>query len=476
MYRIAPSPVKDVAFGTALKISLDNYYDILKQQSGGLKVEERLQLKLASNSIDVSEDKPASQHGYKWFSYYNLVGKSDRAISPMPIDGEIQTGLESLASVYALFLRKLRTFVVQKALSSADQKVISDLDIEIEALKDDAEKYAAADHAKWQTVAPANGWLVGDMGAYVQWSNRRGHLRKIEQLDKEIARKTFDQQTIIKRTSPSPADQAIIDAEFLFEGPAVRLRYPMYPDYEYPNGDAFNVSYLALLPTGTTALFDDRHSIAFDKTIDFIRTSKSGTFTATLDRQTQESSSISTDWSGGGNVGYGPISVRADASEHQKIQTDFLKATGVTLAADAVIRVELNIPWMDATLFNHEHVRDNPHDFIEFFGSSGSLLYYPTALIVVRGFSATFNSSQNWTYDYERRFSASAGGGFNAFGVSFGASGSYSKDEKEHQVDVSTTKLTLSDSPETVRFVGYAVKKNNTVALAVEKSLKTKGL
>ena len=36
MYNFTPpSPVKPVDFGTALKFSLDNYYDLLKTQVGG---------------------------------------------------------------------------------------------------------------------------------------------------------------------------------------------------------------------------------------------------------------------------------------------------------------------------------------------------------------------------------------------------------------------------------------------------------
>jgi len=88
------------------------------------------------------------------------------------------------------------------------------------------------------------------------------------------------------------------------------------------------------------------------------------------------------------------------------------------------------------------------------------LLYYPSKLILIRGFNISFISSQNWTYDYKKRFSASGGGGFSAFGVGFGGSASYSSNVKEHKVDSSGTTLTISDDENTIRFVGYAVKKN----------------
>ena len=44
-----------------------------------------------------------------------------------------------------------------------------------------------------------------------------------------------------------------------------------------------------------------------------------------------------------------------------------------------------------------------------FFGQKETLLYYPTALIVIRGFRVEFKNSQEWTYDYKRSFSAEYG-------------------------------------------------------------------
>jgi hypothetical protein len=119
-------------------------------------------------------------------------------------------------------------------------------------------------------------------------------------------------------------------------------------------------------------------------------------------------------------------------------------------------------------LFSHKHVKENPQEFVDFFGPDGTLLYYPIGLVVVRGFSATFNSSQNWTYDYQNRFSAEAGGGFNIGFINFGGSSSYSKEDKEHQVHQQNTNLTISDDPDTLRFVGYVVVKNNTTTHAFD--------
>ena len=462
-------PVQDITFGQALTISLNNYYDLLKTQVGGLKANEFLQLKLVADLVDISPEKKASDGGYVWNSYYNLLTRSDRAVEPSPISGDIQVGLASLASVYERFLRKLRTYVVKKDLSPDDQKAIADLDKDLDALKDDANNLAIADRTKWKHIADAMGYQIGDWESYIQWSAQYGHLQDIQYKTDQIKEKTVDKKNILDKQYPTPEDREIVDAEFDLENPANRLRFPVWPDNRYPDGDQFNLVYLARLPTGSTALFDDRLSAAWDKTLTTIKTTGAGSFDAKFDKNTDDSSSITTDWSASGSVGYAFISVNVSASEHTQIQSDFQKAESLELGALSTERVNVAFPgWFHPTLFKHKHVVENPHDFQEFFGPKGSLLYYVTALIFLRGFSIKFSSSQNWTYDYEHRFSASGGGGFNAFGISFGTSDSYGSDVKEHHVDKSNTSLSISDDKDTLRFVGYAVMKNSVVADAIE--------
>ena len=55
MYAKINSPVKDVDFGEALKLSLDNYYDLLKTNVGALASNEFLQLKLVADPLDLSD-------------------------------------------------------------------------------------------------------------------------------------------------------------------------------------------------------------------------------------------------------------------------------------------------------------------------------------------------------------------------------------------------------------------------------------
>lgn len=453
------SPVRDVRFGTALKISLDNYYDLLKAQVGGLATEEYLQLKLVADTVDLSDSK-ASDGGYIWWSYYNLLRRADLAIEPSPVTGEVATGLATLADVYGRFLRKLRSYAVVAVLSAADQLRLADLDKISDARRHEARQLAIREASEWARYAEAMGYEVGDRNAYVQWSSSFGYRRDIEARMTAIRIVEVEKRTILDRTFPEPGDREIIDAEFAYNDPAVRLRYPAHPDHLYDEGDRFNLTYLATLPLGSTGLFDDRHVASPDKSLATIKTAGAGAFDATFDRTTQFSRSITTDWKGSGSGGWSFIRVRASASQHTRIQEDFDKATSIRLGAKAAFRINMSFPaWFRPLLFTHKRVRENPHDFAEFFGPNGLLLYYPTALIVVRGFSTSFKSSQKWTWDYKNSFSASGGGGFRSFGINFGGSGSYSRNVKEHRVEQSDTTLTIADDDATLRFVGFAVKK-----------------
>jgi len=461
------SPVQEVKFGAALKISLDHYYDLLKAQIGKLNSEEFLQLKLVADSIDLS-DKEFKDKGYKWFSYYNLVRRSDRAVDPTPVEGTINTSGADLTQVYGSFLRRVRKYVVKRNLTPQEQQQVADFDTLLDSLKVQIDDLSIRDRVRWKQVAMAMGYSETDMAAYIQWSSKSGNLRKIAEKIREIKDTEFDKKTILDKKYPDLADQEIVDAEFAFEDPSMRLRYPIHPDYEYANGSSFSLEYLALLPLGSTALFDDLRIYTFDKTLTYIITNGAGSFAAKLDSSTSESKSIETDWKAGGSASYGLFSVRVSASEYKRISEDFSKGTTVMLSSKATFKVKINYPaWFNPNLFKNKRVLENIRDFEDFFGPTGTLLYYPTELIIVRGFATEFISSQNWTYDFKRTFSASGGGGFGIGGISFGASSSYSSNQKEHIVDQTGTSLKIADDPSTLRFVGFVVKKNDIYPKAI---------
>lgn len=456
------NPVQEVPVGTALKISLDNYYDLLKAQVGNLAADEFFQLKLVADTVDISEQD------YRWFSYYNLLRRSDQAIEPIPVSGNITTAASDLASVYARFIRKLRSYVVMGVLSKEDQQQLAAWDLQLGRVRDQLRDYSILDRTNWKEHAELMGYSVGDTSAYQQWSIYNGHQSEIAALMEQIRELTFRKKTITDKQYPEPSDREVVEAEWDLDSIGMRLRYPIHPDNEYPTGKQFTVTYLAGLPLGSSGQFDDRRVITWDKTLQFMKGNTAGAFTARFDNSTAASSSIESDWKTSAGARYGFIRVRASASEHTQISEDFKRVTAIELSAKASYKVGILYPkWFRPSLFEHKRVKDNIQDFAEFFGEKGSLLYHPTQLVFVRGFKSQFSSSQNWTYDYKRKFGASAGGGFNVFGIGFGGSGSYTNDTKQHNVNSSGTTLTIEDDANTLRFVGYILQKNTVAEQSV---------
>jgi hypothetical protein len=476
----ADSPVRPISVGDALKISLDNYYDLLKTHVGGLAANEFLQLKLVADILDVSLDwppaAPVGAHFYPWFSYFNMLERADRSIVPAPVSAGVETGVEKLSSIYGQFLQKLRGYVVKTTLPDAERAKIADYDKSIESLQDQNLAYVLKDRANWVTYANAMGLSVTDNSAYVQWAGANGHLQTIQSNVNQIQSIQFDIHTILDHEYKNADDRVVVEAEANFTNPAMRLRYPLYPDYKYDAGRTFTVGYLGMLPIGSTAQFDDRLAMSFAPALDEIKAGGAGGFGTKWTRQTDESSSINTDWGTDSVGGWGVLGARVSASDAKQINEDFSKTTEIDLSAKAAFKINIIYPsWFDPTLFEHRHVKENIHDFDAFFASGGSLLYYPISLVAVRGFAVNFTSSQSWTYDYKNQFSSSGSGGLTCLGYSFGPSVHYNSDVHDHKIDQTGTSLTFLDDDATVRFVGYAVKKvtvgQTAASAAVEKAL-----
>jgi len=475
MFRAGSDPVQPVSLSSALKISLDNFYDLLKGHAG-VAQNELLQLRLSADLLDISDDKLASKGGYKWFSYHNLLDRSDRQIESSPVSPDpngAQVNATTLSSIYGLFLLTLRSFVVKKELSADDQKKVADINGLIDQDKTQYEKLAEDDRVNWVKHCKHTGGNVEDRNAYISWSGTWGNLREMKDALDNLKGQYFNLNTILDRKYPDPGDRAIIDAEFDYNNMTMKASYPNSYDYDYPDGDNFNISYLITLGMSGTGAFDWRYVINWQETLHTIKTAVAGSFDAKWDQETGSSSSISTDWSGSASGSYYFISARASASSHTQIQEDFSKTTGVELAAEAAFRINIRYPqWFHPELFKSKHIEENPQSFEEFFGTNGSLLYHPLGLVVVRGFSSKFTSSQDWSYDYDHNFSASSGGGFSVGPISFGASGSYSEHQHEHQIDQQHTSLTISDDKSTIRFVGYVLAKNETYLNAIDGMIK----
>jgi len=458
--------VRQITLNNALQISLDNYYDLLKDQSGGLGAQEFLQLKLVADGVDISDKvkEGTEEQSYIWFSYRNLRNRSDLNIIPSQVDTTVYTGAVQLTDVYGKFLSRLSALAVAVDLSADDQLAITGYNAQIDHNNGAIQDLRAKDNKEWIQYCNDTGTDQKDPFAKVNWrSAGNGESRAIADLNADNFVQDKKIKTIRLKQYPDPDDRAIILAEQEFDKPEMQLCYPTQPDYLFlPT--VISLGYLAGLEHADSSVFESRRVITWDKTLGYIKTANQGTFTAKLYDQTQSSSSITTDWGNQGQVSYWCFSVKTDIESHESIQEEFNTATELDLKANATIRVNITYgSWFKPELFVHKHVKENLDLFKEFFGTKGSLLYYPTALILVRGFGITFKNSQEWKYDYEKKFSISGSGGFNIFGIDFGGGSNYGQHWSQHTVHKAGTELTISDDDSSLRFVGYVVKKNDFV-------------
>lgn len=230
------SPIKEITFGEGMKFSLNNYYDVLKEQAGGLAAKEFIQLKLVADGLDISDtvkvdSKDAS---YKWFSYYNLVKRSDIAIDPDPVDiGTVMTGAKTLHAVYEEFLRKLKSLVALKNLSVDDQRELADIETLMKGYDDDVAKLEDLDKQQWNNHCSTVGLDPKDIFAYLQWSANNGQKQNIKDIYDKKYKLNFRRLSILDKSYSNPDEKEIIDAVADFENPNMSLRYPLFPDYEY---------------------------------------------------------------------------------------------------------------------------------------------------------------------------------------------------------------------------------------------------
>lgn len=465
------NPIQDIEFGTALKISLDNYYDLLKLKIGNLGSNEFLQLKLFADSVDINP-KPVADKGYKWWSYHNIVRRGDLRVDASPVSGIVLTGAERLSTVYGEFLARLREYAILRDLTPQEQQTVADQSKAIQQLKNEIDELIVLDRERWIRYADLMGIPRTNNTQYIAWSNAYGERTEILNKMQQQKRLVAQRRRILDRVYQDIMDRRIIEAEIEYENPFQSIRYPIFPDYDYDDGDRFSATYLGSLPNGSSGLFDDRKVIMIDKSLETLKNDTGGNFTATFDHNTAKSESITTDWGGSGSVTYGFIKASASASEHRSIQEDFRKGVNIELGAKSVYKSNFIYPrWFDPTLFSHKRVKENIRDFEDYFGPKGLLRYYPVSMITIRGFKVAFNSTQKWQFDYVRKFSASSGGGFSAFGVNFGGSASYSQHEERHEVDQSNTKLTIEDGETTIRYVGITVKENTVFDEATKEGI-----
>lgn len=435
------------------KASFNTFYQLVKGTVGAPGNSQYIQLTASAVPLYQNADN-------KWYSRYNFLVKSDHLLDDDPVTRDFTVNEREFSEEFGRFLDKLETFVDIQALPPDIVQKIADCNIRIQNIDGEIDRRQDAHYARWIRYCAATGTSPGDRTSYAQWSMTYGHYDEIDKLLKDKFGLLGQIAAYRDRQYSDPDQKEAHQLYTQFNSIGSRLRYPRFPDKEYADGNNFSPAYLANLPPGTTALFDDHHLVLQDLPVEDMLGLSTGAFTQQLTSSSQATESMERDWSTSGSASYGWFKVSASASEHTAIQEDFRKTTGMTVGAKSLLRVKIQTaPWFKAGIFNNGIVKRNIRQFQRFFGPQGTLRYYPIEMIVARGFNVKFTAAQAWTYDYERQFKAGGSCGLNVWGVNFGANGNYSERQEQHKVEKRGQELIFDDGEKNLRIVGYYVQK-----------------
>jgi hypothetical protein len=439
-------------------LTLDHFYGIVKSHAGTLEADQFLQLQLTAVPLDLSTD-------YKWFSYNNLVTYLDVRADPNPVSENLALlSMARLSKEYVRFLSDLLTLVEVKELDGETKKKIDILQAAINNRGSQIEALQRRQFDQWQVYADTHMIERGDRTVFTHWAQGNALSAQIKVLEDEQREDAGLMQAFRVRRYDDPSHQSIVEAYARATGPAARMRFPLYPDGEYEDRARFNVTYFASLPDNDSALFANRANITVPQDIKSITTGTLGSFSDVVTKQSSASSRITTDWSGRGGGRYGFFKVSAKISSHTDIKEDFKKLESITVAAKSLQALAMSAPaWFDPDMFSHPLVKTNRRLFDRYLGEEGTLQYYPTHLIIARGMSLKFTSSQDWTYDYAHDFSASGSASGKFFGIKVGGGVAYSRSERRAKMEKRGHDLIVDDG-DNIRIIGYRFAKNTRYA------------
>jgi hypothetical protein len=448
-------PIQEVDVLADYGLTLDHFYSLVKKQVGQLIANQYLQIQATATPLDVSAD-------YKWFSYGNIARYGDMTISPVPVSDLLTANPSALLSrEFYVFVSDLLSLIEAKELDPATATQISKLQTDNLNLKSHSNALLAKRFADWAIYADATMTPRGDLVAFQHWLDGQASSTEITNTEREIARNEALINALRMRKYADATHQQVVDAFARFTSPASRTRFPRYDDRTY--GDElskFNAVYFARLADNDSSLFANRQITTVPVTLDTIAKGGIGSFSDNVAKKSVANSSITTDWNAHGRVGWGPFSFRADAKSHKQITDDFKATQSITVGAKSLQALQLDMSaWFSPDLFRHPLLPSNRKLFDRYLGEKGTLLYYPTHVIVARGFRMEFHSSQDWTHDYKSEFSTGGSASVSIFGIGFGGGGGYSKSVHEQTVEQRGHDLIFDDG-DNVRVIGYNVAKN----------------
>lgn len=451
------SPIKEVNVLADFNLTLDHFYSLIKPQLGNLTSNQYIQLQLAALPLDVSLD-------YPWFSLGNLNFFFDHRLDPIPVSGNLSTVYgATLSREYGNLLSEALSLVEEKELDPATKARIDALEVEIENLSEKVGTKAERRLRDWQAYCAATMTNPGDMTVFNHWS--QGHIltTQIVQLQREMDKKGAMWVALRDRSYGDPDQRAILEAFAAYISAASRMRYPRFEDSLYGDeAKKFNVVYFASLPDNDSGMFANRQMMTSKISLTNLVSTSIGSVSDEIIKKSSAKSSITTDWSASGSGGWGPFKVSASVSSHEVIKSDFSSVGKIGVSTRSTIAIPIDAtPWFNPSIFNNSIIVKNRKLFERYLGANGTLLYYPSHLVVARGVKLTFHSQQDWQWDYEHNLKVSGGGSASFFGISFGASAGHSKHETSQIIERRGHDLILDDGEKNIRILGFIAVKND---------------
>ena len=457
------SKVIDVDVLKDWNLSADNFYSIVAGQTGSLSSKGRFQLQAAAIPVDVDGEK------YRWFSKGNLSRMCDSALEPVGVSDSKIGGIEfgaKLSSEYKAFVEAAMSLVEMRELSEKEQERIDRLQTEVDNLSDRIDVLQTRVLERWRKYCESLMKDAGDVGAFAHWYQGQPIATELKSLHERARLRMASVQAIRARDYENPDHREIADTYKELISPASTMRYPMFADNEYPEEERkkFSPSYFAGLSSNESNLFRDLYLFAPEVTLEFICESGFGSFSSKVTKESVSSEKIESDWGVSGSASYGVFKVKSSLSGDEKISEDFSSLKTITVSAKSLMAVPIGAgKWFNKGLFKNNLIRENAGFFDRWLGEKGSLRIVPTHIVLCRGFSVVFESSQKWTYDYERDFKAGGSGKATFFGINFGGGGDYHKHIERQKVESNGHLLTFSDGDSNVRFLGFHTVENDAV-------------
>lgn len=442
-------------------LTFDHFYQFIKRAAQP-EAHQLIQIRAAAEPLELSMR-------WKWHSYYQYLLKVDTKILPTPITEkptQETVGLTDgqLAYEYGRLLAQLVRFVELKELPAEVNARISSLEQSAENSRAKVTRLLEQDTPAWASYARVMGLNAADTEAFTQWWYAYGHAEEIDNLREDIAN-ALGEIDLLRLDRFADADQEEIFRAFSqFNNVGSRLRWPRLPDSMYrEEGGQFSVDYLARLPPGDTALFADRRYVfPVGVALESMLASQVGSFSESLTRNSQATESVTRDWNMNVSGRYGWFKVSAAASEHTAIKEDFRNTQSIAVSCKSCLKIPFDArPWFVPEIFQNAYVKKNIKSLDRYFGTNGTLRFYPAALLLARGMKLEFQSSANYQYDYERKFSVSGSASARVFGIRLGGGGGYSEHVQKQTIQAQGHTLTLDDGETNFRVLGYVVNRVN---------------